>query len=330
MERGRQARASRSRHRGSPGADEESRAAHPSRFPRAKVRGLVCAARIAEDSGRFEDAAAAWRSLGDPEQVLRCRVTNLDRAGDLDSAARLLESRERYEAAAVRWARAGDAAGAARCRALLDEKRGHLREAALGWEALGEPKRAERCRAILHFRQHEYAEAAQGFDAAGEPGMALTARLLAAKLTLDYEAAQKAVKESATPDAYQSLLGNRQTWLAEARAFAASHARARSAALPRRGRAHRWPRPVGEPGPAHRADIGSGGHGGPPVEAAEPADISRAILDAVRRFPGLTSEGVARLTALATARVKPHLAALTASGQLRKVGRTRGTRYLPA
>ncbi|HUG37275.1 MAG TPA: AAA family ATPase, partial [Candidatus Limnocylindrales bacterium] len=90
----------------------------------AGVRGLVCAARVAEDSGRFEDAAAAWKSLGDPEQALRCRVTHLDRTGDVAGAARLLESRERYEAAAARWARAGDADGAVRCRALLDEKRG--------------------------------------------------------------------------------------------------------------------------------------------------------------------------------------------------------------
>jgi hypothetical protein len=53
----------------------------------------VCAARVAEDSGRFEDAAAAWKKLGDPEQALRCRVTHLDRAGDVAAAAKLLESR---------------------------------------------------------------------------------------------------------------------------------------------------------------------------------------------------------------------------------------------
>ena len=67
-----------------------------------------------------------------------------------------------------------------------------------------------------------------------------------------------------------------------------------------------------------------------PGKAAEPADVSGAILAAVRRFPGLTREGVARVTAIATDRVKPHLAVLTESGQLRKVGRTRGTRYHPA
>ena len=67
-----------------------------------------------------------------------------------------------------------------------------------------------------------------------------------------------------------------------------------------------------------------------PGKAAEPADVSGGILDAVRRFPGLTCEGVAHVTAIATDRVKPHLAVLTESGQLRKVGRTRGTRYHPA
>ena len=318
-----------------------ARAAPPRRGPRspgrpsaqipgARVRRLVCAARVAEDSGRFEDAAAAWTSLGDPEQALRCRVTRLDQAGDLAGAARLLESRERYEAAAALWARAGDAARTARCRALLDEKRGRLPEAALAWEALGEPTRAARCRATRCFRSGEYDEAARGYDAAGEPGMAFTARLLAAKVKGDYDAAEKAVKDSGMQHLYRDLLGNRQQWFAEARAFAADHARARSAAIRRRGAAQLPPGPSGGPGPKERAGAGAGGRGGLPGQAAEPGDVSGAILDAVRRFPGLTCEGVARVVAIATDRVKPHLAALTESGQLRKVGRTRGTRYHPA
>ncbi|PYO58900.1 MAG: hypothetical protein DMD83_01635, partial [Candidatus Rokuibacteriota bacterium] len=296
----------------------------PAPIPGARERGLVCAARVAEDSGRFEDAAAAWKSLGDPEQALRCRVTRLEHAGDLAGAARLLESKERYEAAAALWARAGDAAGTARCQALLDEKRGRFPEAAEAWEALGEPARATRCRATHCFRAGEYAEAARGYDAAGEPSMAFTARLLAAKLEGDYEAAEKALNDYGMQHLYRDLLGNRQTWLAQARAFAAEHARARSATIRRRGS------PSGGPGPKARAGAGASAREGLPGKAAEPADVSGAILDAVRRFPGLTCQGVAHVTAIATDRVKPHLAALTESGQLRKVGRTRGTRYHPA
>jgi len=284
----------------------------------------VCAARVAEDSGRFEDAAAAWKSLGDPEQALRCQVTRLEGAGDLAAAARLLESKERYEAAAALWARAGDAAGTARCQALLDEKRGRFPEAAEAWEALGEPARATRCRATHCFRAGEYAEAARGYDAAGEPSMAFTARLLAAKLEGDYEAAEKAVNDYGMRHLYRDLLGNRQKWLAEARAFAADHARVRSATIRRRGSAS------GGPGPKARAGAGASAREELPGKGAEPADVCGAILDAVRRFPGLTCQGVAHVTAIATERVKPHLAALTESGRLRKVGRTRGTRYHPA
>jgi hypothetical protein len=47
----------------------------------------------------------------------------------------------------------------------------------------------------------------------------------------------------------------------------------------------------------------------------------------VTRYPGLTCEGIAEAVQSPTDPVKPHLAALTASGRLRKVGRARGTRY---
>ena len=50
-------------------------------------------------------------------------------------------------------------------------------------------------------------------------------------------------------------------------------------------------------------------------------------MDAVTRYPGLTCERIAEVVQSPTALVKPHLAALTASGRLRKVGRARGTRY---
>ena len=80
-------------------------------------------------------------------------------------------------------------------------------------------------------------------------------------------------------------------------------------------------------GPSYGAAAGAREPGALSREAVEPADVSEAVLDAVCRFPGLTCEGVAHVTTIATDRVKPHLAVLTESGQLRKVGRTRGTRY---
>jgi len=307
------------------------RPGHPSpENPDARVRGLVCTARVAEDSGRFEDAAAAWKKLGDPEQALRCRVTHLDRAGDLAAAARLLESRERYEAAGAFWTRAGDATGTARCRALLDQKQGRLLEAAEAWDALGEPTRAARCRANHCFRRGDYEEAARGYDTAGEPGMAVTARVLAAKLTANYEAAEKALKDGGMLHLRRALLGRRQTWLAEAAAFAAGHVRAGSGSTRERGSARSSAGPSRGQGPGGGAAAGALEPGAPSRKAVEPANVSAAVLDTVRRIPGLTSEGVAQVIGISTAQVRPHLAALTESGQLRKAGRTRGTRYHPA
>ena len=298
-------------------------------IPDARVRGLVCAARVAEDSGRFEDAAAVWKKLGDSEQALRCRVTHLDRAGDVAEAANLLESRERYKAAGALWARAGDAVGTARCRALLDQKHGRLLEAAEAWDALGEPTRAARCRANHCFRRGDYEEAARGYDTAGEPEMAVTARVLAAKLTANFGAAEKVVKDSGMQHLHRALLGSRQTWLAEAAVFAANHARAHSDSIRERGPARLSAGLSRGQGPSDGAAAGAREPGALSRKAVEPADVSEAVLDAVCRFPGLTCEGVAQAIGISTARAKPHLAALTESGKLRKVGRTRGTRYHP-
>jgi ATP-dependent DNA helicase UvrD/PcrA len=305
-----------------------TRGNRPSAIPGARLRELVCAVRAAEDSGRFEDAAAAWKSLGDPEQTLRCRVTHLDRGGDVAGAARLLESRERYADAAASWARAGEGAEAARCLALLDEKRGRLAEAALAWEKLGQPARAARCRANLCFRRGEYEEAARGYDAAGEAEMAVTARVLAAKLRGSYEAADRAVRESGLEHMRNALLGDRRAWLAEARALAAGHAQARSRGARGSETASRVARPASRRGRRRVAE--ARGWVGSPAETDGTADASTAILDAVRRSPGLTCEDIAHAVGTATDRVKPLLAALTVSGRLRKEGRTRGTRYLPA
>jgi hypothetical protein len=62
-------------------------------------------------------------------------------------------------------------------------------------------------------------------------------------------------------------------------------------------------------------------------QTPDPPELSTAIIDAVTRYPGLTCERIAEVIQSATDPVKPHLAALTASGRLRKVGRARGTRY---
>jgi len=288
----------------------------------ARVRSLVCTARVAEDAGRFEVAADAWKMLAEPEQVLRCRVAHLERAGDLPGAARLLESRERFEAAATRWERAGDARSVARCHVLHEEKRGSMLKAAEDWEALGEPKRAASCRAIHAFREGNYEEAARGYDAAGQPEMAVTARVLAAQMKMDYEAAERAVEESGLPDMRKALIGDRAIWLAQGREMAAARARDEAREARKQKRSTRLSRAATVPHPDDRASARSGAR-----QAPDPTELAAAIIDAVTRYPGLTCEGIAEAVQSPTDPVKPHLAALTASGRLRKVGRARGTRY---
>jgi hypothetical protein len=288
----------------------------------ARVRALVCTARVAEDAGRFEAAADAWKMLAEPEQVLRCRVAHFERAGDLPGAARLLESRERFEAAVTRWERAGDGRAAARCRALQEQRRGSMLKAAEDWEALGEPRRAAECRAIHAFREGDYEGAAPGYDAAGQPEMAVTSRVLAAKLKMDYEAAERAVVESGLPDMRKALIGDRAIWLAQAREMAAARARDEAREARKQKRLHRLSGTATVPHPDDRASAESG-----PRRAPDPTELATAIVDAVTRYPGLTCERIADVVHSPTDPIKPHLAALTASGRLRKVGRARGTRY---
>jgi hypothetical protein len=276
---------------------------------------------VAEDAGQFEVAADAWKMLAEHEQVLRCRVAHFERADDLPGAARLLESRERFEAAATRWERTGDGRGAARCRALHEERRGSMLKAAEDWEALGEPKRAAECRAIHAFRAGDYEDAARGYDAAGQPEMAVTSRVLAAKLQGDYEAAERAVVESGLADV-KARLGDRQTWLAEARQLAAARARDEARETRRQQRSTRISRGVTAFQPDDRMSAGSAA-----PQAPDPAELATAIVDALTRYPGLTCERIAEVVHSPTDPIKPHLAALTASGRLRKVGRGRGTRY---
>ena len=152
--------------------------------------------------------------------------------------------------------------------------------------------------------------------------MAVTSRVLAAKLKMDYEAAERAVVESGL-----------------ARHAQGAHRRSRNLARPgkrdgrgaRSGRGPRGPKAEAlDPAltsrdslpPDDRASAGSGAR-----QAPDPAELATAIVDAVTRYPGLTCERIAEVVHSPTDPIKPHLAALTASGRLRKVGRARGTRY---
>lgn len=284
----------------------------------AAVRGLVCAARDAEDGARFDEAARAWRALADEEQVLRCRVTHLDRAGEPRAAAALLESKQRYAAAAARHRQVDDRRAAARCDALEHEKRGRLEEAAAVWGSLGESTREARCRASLHFQRREYDAAARLYDVAGDADTATTARFLAAKLRGDYDAAGQILDAAGMGDARPRLLGDRARWLAEARTLAATNTR--PAGRPRPVRTPPFPDAI-PPSPQ------AAGERSPHSDAGQHC---QAIVAAVRRDPGLTCEQLAAVTRIPTAQVKPIVARLTAEGRLRKTGRTRGTRYLLA
>jgi hypothetical protein len=195
-------------------------------------------------------------------------------------------------------------------------------KAAEDWEALGEPKRAAECRAIHAFRAGNYEDAAPGYEAAGHPEMALTSRVLAAKLKMDYEAAERAVAQSSLADKSEQFLGDRGIWLAEAREMAAMRARDEARAARKQQRSTRASAAATA---SRHEDRGSAGTSA--RRAPDPAELATAIVDAVTRYPGLTCERIAEVVQSPTALVKPHLSVLSASGRLRKVGRARGTRY---
>ena len=46
----------------------------------------------------------------------------------------------------------------------------------------------------------------------------MTSRVFAAQVKMDYEAAERAVEESGLPDMRKALIGDREIWLAQARA----------------------------------------------------------------------------------------------------------------
>lgn len=267
----------------------------------ARVRALVCTVRAEEDAERFQAAADAWKALGDPEQAFRCRIARLEHADDAIGAAKLLEKRARYEAAADAWDRLGDPAAAARCRALDAEKQGHLLAAAEAWTALGNTTRAARCRGEHALAEHRYDDAASFL--AEDPtsrALLLEARLSAAKLRANYDEASGAMTELAGPDT--TPLGDREEWLAEARAFANGHGTGE------RGRRARKTR---------RA-------------ADETSDLATKIVTAVERQPGSTTEEIAEALEIGTATLRRRLSALVADGRLRKAGRGRTMRYEPA
>ena len=152
--------------------------------------------------------------------------------------------------------------------------------------------------------------------------MALTSRVLAAKLKVDYEAAERAVVESGLTDMNEALLGDRGIWLAEAREMAAARARDEARAARKQQRSTRISRAATVSGPDDRANTGTGARPAP-----DRTELATAIIDALTRYPGLTCERIGEVVHSPTAPIKPHLAALIASGRLRKVGRARGTRY---
>jgi hypothetical protein len=259
----------------------------------------VCRARAEEDGGRFQNAADAWKSLGDPEQVLRCRVARLERAGDAIGAAKLFEKRARYAAAAEAWDRLGDTAAAERCRALDAEKRGNLLAAAEAWLALGDTARAARCRGHHALAEHRYDDAARFFAAdPASRARLLDARLGAAKQRADYDEATRAMTELATPDV--PPLGDRETWLAEARMLAddGSGVSGRRASRTRRA-----------------------------TESS--SNLASKIIAAVESRPGSTTEEIAAALKLGTPAIRRRLSALVAEGRLRKAGRGRAMRYEP-
>jgi hypothetical protein len=152
--------------------------------------------------------------------------------------------------------------------------------------------------------------------------MALTSRVLAAKLKVDYEAAERAVVESGLTDMSEALIGHREIWLAEAREMAAARALAEARAARKQQRSARTSRAATVPRPTDRMIAGTDAR-----QVPDPIELATAIVEAVTRYPGLTCERMAEVVQSPTALVKPHLAALTADGRLRKVGRARGTRY---
>jgi hypothetical protein len=288
--------------------------------------------RAAEDAGRYAWVAAVWKALGDPGQELRCLVAELERAGRIADLAAVLEQKGRLERAANEWRRAGHSDDVIRCEALLAEKKWDLEAAAALWERIGESRKAAHARAVARWRNQDYEEAAVLFEAAGETVDAVTARILAAKLRLDYDGAVRVLELAGMTRLRGRLLGRRDQWLKDARWIVEEQER-RHVKAPRRANPKPRPQqslfgPATETGKVARTRFKGTTPAAPEADAATPSDDTiRFVLETVRDNAGRTCEQIAMLADLDTAQVKPLVKRLVEEGVLRKVGKTRGTRY---
>lgn len=295
----------------------------------ARVRGLACAVTAAEAAGRFDEAEAIWRGLGEPEQALRCRVERLERAGQLAAAARALEERGLLEAASGMWDRAGDADRALRCEARHLQQRRRWANAATLWERVGEETEAARCRGHALVHQGRYAEAAECFERAGEAGSALHLRTAAAQIAGDWEAAIALAEGAGRAELAGALRRQREVSLA-AGPPAAPPAQGRPGRQSGPSTASASRAPAGRSGAAGSAAGGveTRASGGPP--AGRTQEDMAVIVGALRKRPGLLSREVAFVTGLSHERVQVRLREAMAGGLIVKSGNTRGTRYWPA
>jgi tetratricopeptide (TPR) repeat protein len=260
----------------------------------SRIRALACAIARAEAEGRFDDAATHWRALGDKEQALRCRVSQLQHKGQLGAAAALLEEQGIFDLAATAWARAGQPAGQARCEALLFEKKQRWQEAEARWITLGETKEAARCRGQLLMNGGNYAGAAEAFTRAGNTLMASTMRRLASQFALE-----AATGPGPQPRSFQNLV----------------------------------PRPIGvrtRTGRRYAASTagGSGASAGASWSLLSSEDIDRLVAE-VRRVPGVRCRDLVAMTGLPAEMVKGMLREAVITGRLGKSGATSATRYWP-
>jgi tetratricopeptide (TPR) repeat protein len=298
----------------------------------------------AEAAGRLDEAEAIWTRLAEPDQALRCRVTHLERAGQVAAVAALLEERGLLEAAALAWARAGEPGGQARCEARRLERRKRWDEAARCWTSLGEAKEAARCQGRFLMTRGEYARAADAFTEAGDAESALQMRIFATQMAGNWDGAIALAQAAGRADLAHSLRRQRDARPAGRGAPARRPVKAApgpgtsSPAAPRsrpvQGALFPVPDPalsdgpgVGRPDPRASVPVSPTPASLHPARAAAQPD---PVVAAVERHPGLRSPEVAALTGLGRERVQALLRQAVAAGVVVKSGATRGTRYWPA
>jgi len=263
------------------------------------VRGLACEVTAAEATGRFADAEAIWKALGDAHQALRCLVERHERDEAHAAAAEALEGQGLFPAAGRAWSAAGDTRAATRCEAKRLDKKRRYEEAEALWLSLGATTEAALSRGRLLLHEGDYRTAADAFSQAGHGDFAVNLSVMAAEQEGDWESAVALAEAHGRPDLVPHIRR------------AQEQAALDGAARP----------PCAEVGPAaprERADAVSGQATGSPMER---------ILAEVSRHPGLRSEDLARLTGIERAALGGLLRAAIAAGRLKKSGATRGTRY---